>query len=146
MNYLYLASIFVLFNEAQFCLQMRHSNFSLVTIGLSLLFISHWCLCLHRLLIKYICVIELQNSPLLCPRESYPQMWDKTGVKGFEVPTGMTECCHLVRCDVVHCSINLVNFEGTYCIYPYLKLSTFSLSVDKFPLHCTASHSRIRLH
>lgn len=121
MNYLDLASVFVLFNETQFCLQMRHSNFSLVTTDLPLLFISHWGLCLNRLFIKYIFVIELQNSPLLCPRESCSQTWDKTGVKDFEVPTGMTECCHLMRCDVMLCSINLVTFQGTYCINLYFK-------------------------
>jgi len=61
MNYLDLASFFVLSDEAQFCFQMQHRNFSLVTRGLLLLFISHWCLCQHRLFIKYIFVIELQN-------------------------------------------------------------------------------------
>ena len=36
---------------------------------------------------------------------------NKTGIKDFEVPTGVTECCHLMVRDVTHCSRNLVTFR-----------------------------------
>jgi hypothetical protein len=113
-NYLAQTSVSVLSVEAQFRSpnatqqSLARVQWLAPTFYLSLVLVSAQVI--HKV---HICDGITEMFPSSTPQRILPTVvGNKTSIEGFVVPTGMTEYCYLMGCDVKHCSRNLVTFRS----------------------------------